>query len=82
MSVVAAGTALHLRVAAMGLHRAGIDLARTVERLCTHDLAEHERAEGTKRLYVALDDIRQAVTKVAERADAGRVDPELVAREC
>jgi hypothetical protein len=62
----------------MGLHRAGVDLARTVERLCDHDRAELERAAGTERLYVALADVRLALTEVAGRADADTVDPTVV----
>jgi hypothetical protein len=62
----------------MGLHRAGVDLASAVERLCDHDLADQERAAGSERLYLALADVRLALTELARRADADTVDPRVV----
>jgi hypothetical protein len=54
----------------MGLQRAGSELAIVLEQLSDHDLAEGDREERTVRLYAALTDIRVALTKVGEGADA------------
>ena len=74
MSGVTAVTARSLRASAMSVQQAGTVLASALERLSDHDLAECARERDTERLYVALTEMRLALTKVGEGADADTVD--------